>query len=378
MDSQKCLNFNQIYKYVTQKASANEVVVVEKEISRCKICTEELKFMQSIYFSSQEKTSDDSGKYSAIQPESFFSYEEKFFTDELTKDEQGKFYDILLNSPDYFDGFKNILRSIQEPSEIGKEERKILKQIESANIEDRLTPYEIKCLHRRKKIQDKLKRRFRFPEFNYRRPALLFAGAVFSFITLFLYFSYQKNYLEKTFLLATTDYDDTVQALPFTLEEFRLTGTDVEGFVDFRFTRSEENKSTTHNSDNIEKALKLRPNDPKLNHKMGVMKYLNGHTAEAETFLQKAISLDKSYTPAYNDLSLIKIDQGKSKEALELLQTALKISPNFLEAQFNLAIIYEQLEENQKAVSAWQEYLKKESNKGVIKAVKFRIQELQN
>lgn len=379
MASRTCLNFSQIVKYIRKKSSSHEAAIIEKEILKCEKCANEVEFLQSIYQSSKKKINDDAREESTVQPESFFSYEKKLFDGDLTEDEQGEFYDALLNSPEYFDGFKDILRCVQKSSEISREEKKILNQIESANIKDRLTQHEKKFRHHRKQNPGSPKRPFRFPDFNYSKPALLFAGAaVVSFIALFSYLNYQKNHLEETFLLAETDYNATVQRLPFTLEELRLSGTKREEFVKYRFTRSGDDKSASHNSDNIEKAVQLRPNDPKLNHKMGVMKYLNGHSAEAEIFLKKSIRLDANYTPAYNDLSLIKIDQGKSKEALKLLQTALKITPDFLEAQFNLAILYEQLKKNNKAISAWREYLKNESNKGIIKAVKLRIEELQN
>lgn len=92
--------------------------------------------------------------------------------------------------------------------------------------------------------------------------------------------------------------------------------------------------------DAVNRALKLRPNDPFAQTIFGMVCYHQERLDEALVALQAAIEVAPDTPMAHNFLGIVLGEQGRFEEAQHHMHKAIEIKPDYAHAHFNLAIIY--------------------------------------
>ncbi|MDI6829550.1 MAG: tetratricopeptide repeat protein, partial [Armatimonadota bacterium] len=104
----------------------------------------------------------------------------------------------------------------------------------------------------------------------------------------------------------------------------------------------------------LQRALKLRPNDPSTYYNMGIAFAAMGNTVKSIENYQKALEINPHYVKARNNLGSVLASQGNFKEAAEQYLNILNDNPNDDKAHTNLANV---LAEVGKIDEAEQHYL---------------------
>lgn len=348
------LNFDQLYELVSRKGRGNQLESLKKHIQGCEKCANELSFIESVYqsmYKSRENVTKKPGRHISKE------FREKYFQYNLPQKDIDSVHRHLVNCSDCFEEFSAIsATAFVEPS---KEEKSILKQIEAAEVQDRLAPYKKQfIITRSPSFKESLTNFFKNKNDVLSIPRLA-TGLVFVLVLGVL--GYQQitllNLLNKS-----------SRAFYVVLEKNKI-GPEVPRLID-----SVAKLSSPHRGEKSEQpeirtaevallnALERKPEDAKLNHQLGTVYFFAGEMDKAEEFYLKAINLDLGKAEVYNDLALIDINQNKFEKALARLNHALQLNPNLLEAQYNLAIVFELRNETSNAIQAWEKYLELDSD----------------
>lgn len=100
----------------------------------------------------------------------------------------------------------------------------------------------------------------------------------------------------------------------------------------------------------LRSGLRLRPNDAFLNYDMGVFLTYKKYPDSAAVFYEKALSLDKSLTPARINLGIIRYQKGAYAEALRLLSQTVKDDPKNPMLAYYLGMSYRRNDDEEKAL----------------------------
>jgi Tfp pilus assembly protein PilF len=103
----------------------------------------------------------------------------------------------------------------------------------------------------------------------------------------------------------------------------------------------------------FQELLKKKPKDSALLNDVGYSYYNRGQWAEAETYLRRAVSADKTNKLAWNNLGLALAMQGRYQEGLEAFQKA--VSP--AEAHLNVGFVLAVQGKNAEAVASYRRAL---------------------
>ncbi len=87
----------------------------------------------------------------------------------------------------------------------------------------------------------------------------------------------------------------------------------------------------------LQKALKINPEDARARSKLGVALARTGHFDEAIAECRKGAALDPAYADAYMNLGIALAQKGSPKEAIPQFEKSLELSPENTEAHANLA-----------------------------------------
>jgi predicted O-linked N-acetylglucosamine transferase (SPINDLY family) len=92
----------------------------------------------------------------------------------------------------------------------------------------------------------------------------------------------------------------------------------------------------------LERALALGSNEPRLYLAVGAAKRYMGELEGACVAFQRALTLDPGYAPARNNLGELALVQGRAAEALAHFESALKLAPDLMAAHSNrVAALFE-------------------------------------
>ena len=376
MDINKCLAFNQIYNYISNKSDKTEAEAVETQIRNCESCAEEYRLILALYNSLEGKPAKPDLKSKLHFTDSEFqTLQEKYFQKDISKSQLKRLYTYLANSPSHFKEFSYLAAS--DSIEILPDEKVILSEIENAVVRDRVSVYEqyfkkqpefapISMPNIRYMINNIFSRILESPKL-----AMSFAGALV--VCLLFYLGYQKYSIDKMLNLADRDYAILTSTVEVLFSDIRPSNSDL--LVLFKVTRSEDTIKQ-YTFENIEKVLELKPRDAKYNHYLGTINFFNGHIDEAEKFYYKALDADPNYAQVYNDLALVNVDKADFDKALLNIKKALKLNPDFIEAHHNLAVILELMGKTKDAIEAWEQYLAIEKNDNWKTAAKTHVDEL--
>ena len=81
----------------------------------------------------------------------------------------------------------------------------------------------------------------------------------------------------------------------------------------------------------FEKAIKIRPNEPKLHYNLGLTFKELGEFKKAISSYEKAIEIDPKYFIAHNNLGNVFDELGKTEQAKNSYENTIKINKNFLQ-----------------------------------------------
>ena len=106
--------------------------------------------------------------------------------------------------------------------------------------------------------------------------------------------------------------------------------------------------------DNLNRALAIDPNSPRVHNAFGLVFQLEGETDLADRHFRKAIS-DKSYTRAFNNYGAFLYAEGRYREAIEQLKVAGEdqFYQNRPQVYENLGVSYMQLGDMENAEAAF-------------------------
>lgn len=134
-----------------------------------------------------------------------------------------------------------------------------------------------------------------------------------------------------------------------------------------------ENSLTKQAIGDMNSAIAIDTENPKLRNTRGYFLLLEKEYELAEQDFNKAVDLDPEYPQAHNNRGLVFIGQGKHIQALNDFQTAIKLKPDYIDAMNNLGFVYMQMEDPdyEQAVATFSrvleidaEYLNALSNRG--------------
>jgi FkbM family methyltransferase len=101
-----------------------------------------------------------------------------------------------------------------------------------------------------------------------------------------------------------------------------------------------EEFSSNSNSNNLQELtldnIAHEPYAPRAMHRLGLIKYKNGMTAQAIILLQKAMELDPEDSEVTNDLGVLYHQTGEIDKAEQLFRKVLELDPSNLDARRNL------------------------------------------
>src|SRR6266566_818962 len=101
--------------------------------------------------------------------------------------------------------------------------------------------------------------------------------------------------------------------------------------------------------------LHRNPGHAEANHLLGAIRFQQGRTAEAISFLKRAAASPLATAEMHNHLGSAHYRLGHREEARDCFERALAITPGFPEALHNLGVVYSELQKPDQAVAALRE-----------------------
>jgi tetratricopeptide (TPR) repeat protein len=368
-----CLNFDQLFRLIRKDKNVNEETIeINEHIQVCQQCQGKLVFLRNLNDALKKKNPKSGATYPARGNHLSDKLMEKYFQGSLSDSKIEYIYHHLACCSDCLQEFNYLVNPEQlEPSEIDS----VMARIEAAEVADRLAPY--LAYFTKPAPTHYLKQRFAGLKTGWQGlPALLktgvsFAGAVILAFFLYQgYQSYQFQYAVKQAFLHFRDNHMIKDNQP------RPTG----GFPYQLFTPKDDNLQKTQKPDYtiILEALQKNPYDARLNHYLGTICFFEGKIHQAEEYYLKALAQDEHNAEIYNDLALIDVDRRDFQKAIEHLERAVQLNSKLLEARYNLAVVWQLRGDEERAVVAWQTYLKLDTDPNSVwhKLAKDRLSEL--
>ena len=102
------------------------------------------------------------------------------------------------------------------------------------------------------------------------------------------------------------------------------------------------------------RGLAGNPDDVVLLSHQGLTQMLMGNIEAAQASLERAATLDPSYTHAQFNLGVLRFGQGRQRDAIALFERTLVLDPGFTDAYLNLGSTYAALEEYEAALDPWE------------------------
>ncbi|MBI5558018.1 MAG: tetratricopeptide repeat protein [Deltaproteobacteria bacterium] len=119
-----------------------------------------------------------------------------------------------------------------------------------------------------------------------------------------------------------------------------------------------------HQAGNLEEAAALYramaakdPENPGVNHLLGVLESQQGRKEVAESLLRRAITAEPRLAEAHNNLGVVLCDLGRFAEAIASYRSALAIRPDYVEALQNLGNVWRDLGETDEAIGCYRKVL---------------------
>jgi len=88
---------------------------------------------------------------------------------------------------------------------------------------------------------------------------------------------------------------------------------------------------------NLELALELTPQDPKVLDGMGCLEWRYGNNARAERWFKEALFINPHFDQSYVNLAILEEQKGQPQKALALLEKAIQLNPLNHKARNNYA-----------------------------------------
>ncbi len=360
MAHNECLNFQQLFDFIRNKHSRIDLTLFQEHILKCKKCTDELILIKNMW----NAMTKNKKSVSSVQCDSkdHFSDElkEQYLQNNLTDNESKMVGNHFKKCPFCKEKIELINSTAQ--IKITPEEKAKLQEIESVNIEDRLSSYkEYFILPEKKKarslknqiimiLQNAVQRYISIPKLGFAMVALLL-------LMIPTYFGYQYFNIAKIIKQVESEFSDFKNEHRITDGNLRPTGRFL--FTLFGKPRSNETQPQVNDTyASIAKALKYEPENATLNHYLGTLYFFDGNMDKAEEYYLKSLQLNGNRANIFNDLSLIDCLRKDFQKAIEHLRQALDLEPSLNEAQYNLAVIYELLGNKEEAIAAWEKYIK--------------------
>lgn len=104
-----------------------------------------------------------------------------------------------------------------------------------------------------------------------------------------------------------------------------------------------------------EVVLRRNPGHAEANHLLGAIRFQQGRTDEAISFLKRAIASPLATAEMHNHLGSAYYKLGQKHEARDCFERALAITPGYPEALHNLGVIYSEMQKAEQAVAAFRE-----------------------
>src|SRR5207248_1728457 len=101
--------------------------------------------------------------------------------------------------------------------------------------------------------------------------------------------------------------------------------------------------------------LDRAPEHAEANHLLGAIRFQQGRTEEAATFLKRAAASPRATAEMHNHLGSAFNRLGRKDEAAQAFERALAINPGYADALHNLGVIYSEKQKNEQAINAFRQ-----------------------
>lgn len=354
MQYRKCLTFHELFEYLNHREAGEQF---EQHIASCERCRGELEFIRKIHHAVQGKHKTLA---TTIQPEPTdhidVELQEQYYKNALAKKERKLIDQHLMACDDCLHEFATAAKDAQ--FELNEQDLALIKQIESIEAGDRLQPYR-QYFMSTPTFSEYLAQKFD----SIRAYGQWFAwghawkAATVGAVMFLAFFTYRALDHQLTDEAGHAYYSE--QAGKFVVGRNDLQPSDPNVKVKLFDTRSKEDKESTSLTEPtpLQEALKVKPNDARLNHMMGTLYFFSGQMDLAEVHYRRALEADPQNARIYNDLALIYFDRKDYSESQRLLQRALEFDSTLAQAHYNWAMVLEFKGEKDNAVAAWTKYI---------------------
>jgi protein arginine N-methyltransferase 7 len=113
---------------------------------------------------------------------------------------------------------------------------------------------------------------------------------------------------------------------------------------------------------NCELVLQLNPGHAEANHLLGAVRFQQGRTKEALSFLKRATASPLATAEMHNHLGSAYYRLGQKPEARDCFERALAVTPGYAEALHNLGVIYAEMQMGGQAIAAFREAARLDPN----------------
>lgn len=108
----------------------------------------------------------------------------------------------------------------------------------------------------------------------------------------------------------------------------------------------------------LQRALELQPSFARAHHNMGEIAFLTGNLAGAVQEYEEALRLEPASLETRLNLAVVYRQQQRYQEAEKTLRGVLEANPNLPEAHYNLARVYELSGKRERAIEAYENFLR--------------------